>query len=170
MLSCSCRSLDNPSARSRTRQDAVHIDQATHRVMQDFVAQPSNQGLTFINYCGPPAPHHSCHFRNTREDLKPSQPKGQTRCKMAVTSLLLFAAAVLASPQYLKLDFTKNAIADPNLQKRAGGSVGVALTQSSDKIVWKTSRMQLHLVTDRCVGIFHRSHNWHASPKIHPTA
>ena len=54
---------------------------------------------------------------------------------MAITSLLLFAATVLAAPEYLKLDFTKNAVADPNVKARDTGSVDVPLTQSADKIV-----------------------------------
>jgi hypothetical protein len=58
---------------------------------------------------------------------------------MAVISLLLFAATVLASPGHLKLDFSKKAVADPNLQARSAGSVDVPLTQSADKIVRKSS-------------------------------
>jgi hypothetical protein len=58
---------------------------------------------------------------------------------MAIISLLLFAATVLASPGHLKLDFTKKAVTDPNLQARSAESVDVPLIQSANKIVRKSS-------------------------------
>jgi hypothetical protein len=87
---------------------------------------------------------------------------------MAVISLLLFAATVLASPGHLKLDFSKKAVADPNLQARSAGSVDVPLTQSADKIVQKSSAYagSLFLLTIFSVGILHQSHHWNASSII----